>query len=98
MIEFDLVAIPTKSTIVKYFENSLKSVIKIKIYEDGIQLDGHEELVTKVVKAKAKISLQPSFYLQETDLYCLQKSQLAYAIVNKVQPPDFSNDNQTKKL
>ena len=39
----------------------------------------------KVVRAKAKTGLQPSFYIQENDIQVLQGSQPAHTTVHKVQ-------------
>lgn len=39
-----------KSTIVKYFEENLKSFIKPEMDQNTTQLDNYEELITKTVK------------------------------------------------
>ena len=56
-MEFDPVAAPTESTIVKYFEEGLKSSIKAEMDQDAIHLDDYEELVAKAVRAEAKAGL-----------------------------------------
>ena len=67
-MEFDLAAASMESTIVKYFEKSLKLSIKAEMNQDATYLDDYEELVAKTIRAKAKTGLQPSSYMQETDL------------------------------
>ena len=72
LIEFDPAAAPTESTMVRYFEKSLKPSIKAEIDQDAIHLDDYEELIAKVVRAEVKASLQPSSYVQETDIQVLR--------------------------
>ena len=74
LMEFDLAAVFTKSTIVRYFEEGLKPSIKAEIDQDVIHLDNYEELVAKAVRAEAKAGLRPSFYVRETDIQVLQGS------------------------
>lgn len=62
-MEFDLLAAFTKSTMVKYFEEYLKLSIKAEINKDTIYFDKYEELVAKMVIAKAKVGLKPSSYI-----------------------------------
>ena len=56
-MEFNPVTIPTKSTMVRYFEESLKSSIKAEIDQDNTQLVDYKELVVKTVRAKTKAGL-----------------------------------------
>ena len=74
-----------ESTMVRYFKKGLKPSIKAKINQDTIHLDDNKELIAKIVKAKAKIGLWSSFYVQETNHYCLQGSWLAHTTAYKVQ-------------
>ena len=67
LIEFDLVAVPTESTMVRYFEKSLKQLIKAKMDQDTSYLNNYEELVAKAVRVEAKAGLWPSSYVRETD-------------------------------
>ena len=71
LIEFDPVAAPTKSTIVKYFEEGLKPFMKAKMDQDATYLDNYEELVAKAVRDEAKAGLRPSSYIRETDIQVL---------------------------
>ena len=66
-MEFDPATTSTESTMVRYFEKSLKSSIKAEIDQDATYLDNYEELIDKAVKAEAKTSLQPSSYIQKID-------------------------------
>lgn len=67
LIEYDLTATPKKSIIVRIFKEGLKLSIKAEINQDTIQLNDYKELTIKVVKAKAKAGLWPSFHIREID-------------------------------
>ena len=84
-MEFDLAAAPTESTIVRYFEKSLKPSIKAEIDQDATHLDDYEELVAKAVRAEAKVGLQPSSYVQEADLQVFWGTRLTHTTAHKVQ-------------
>ena len=56
-IKFDLIATLTKSSMVRYFEKSLKPSIKVEIDQDAFYLDDYKELVAKTVRFKAKMGL-----------------------------------------
>ena len=74
LIEFDPAAAPIESTMVKYFEKSLKPSIKAKMDQDATHLDNYKELVVKVVRAEAKAGLRLSSYVREADLQVLSGS------------------------
>ena len=76
---------------VKYFEEGLKPSIKAEMDQDNSQLIDYEELVAKMVRAEAKAGLCPSFYVQKTDLSCLQRNQLAHITAHKVQTQETVN-------
>ena len=61
--------------------------------QDICQLINYEELISKVVRAKAKVGLQQSSYVQKTDQICLWGSQLAYTIAHKVQTQGSLKDH-----
>lgn len=61
-IKFNLTAIPTESTMIRYFKKDLKLSIKAKIDQGATQLNDFKELIAKTIKAKAKADLWPSFY------------------------------------
>ena len=85
MIEFDLVAVLTESTIVRYFEEGLKLSIKAEIDQDASHLDDYKERVAKVVRAKAKAGLQLSSYIWETKQQVSQGNQSAHTTTHKDQ-------------
>ena len=70
---------------IRYFEKGLKPSIKAEIYQNATHLDDYKELVAKVVKAKAKAGLQPSFYIQKTDIQVVQGSWLAHINAHKIE-------------
>ena len=67
-MEFDPAAVFTESTMVKYFEESLKPSIKAEIDQDATYLNDYEELIAKEVGTEAKAGLRPSSYIRETDI------------------------------
>ena len=68
LMEFDLVAPPTESTMVGYFEKGLKPSIKAEMNQDATHLHNYEELVAKAVRAEAKAGLRPSSYVREANI------------------------------
>ena len=97
-MEFDPAATSTELIIVRYFENRLKSSIKAEIDQDATYLDYYEELVAKAVKVEAKAGLQPSFYMRETDLQVLRRSQSAHTTAHKVQTQGVVNCGDKSKV
>ena len=91
LMQVDSAAAPTESTIIRYFEEGLKPSIKAKMDQDATHLDDYEELVAKAVTTKTKAGLQPSFYLQETDIQVLQRSRPAHITTYKVQTQGVMN-------
>ena len=83
-MEFDPAAASTESTMVRYFEKGLKPFIKAEIDQDATHLDDYEELVAKAVRAEAKAGLQPSSYVQETNIQVLRGNQPAHITAYKV--------------
>ena len=86
---------------VRYFEKSLKPSIKAEIDQNATYLDDYEELLAKVVRVKAKTGLQPSWYLQETDLQVLRGIRPAHTSAQKVQTQGAitcRNKSRTKVL
>lgn len=57
MLKFDIVVVFKERIIVCYFEKNLKFFIKAKINKNVYQLNNIKDLVTKVVKIEAKVSL-----------------------------------------
>ena len=86
-----------ESTMVRYFEKDLKPSIKAKIDQDATHLDNYEELIAKMVRAKAKAGLQPSSYMQETDQQVLQRSWPAHTTAHKVQTKEAVKNHYEDK-
>lgn len=55
-MEFVPFAVPTKSTIIRYFEESLKLSIKTKI-QDATYVENYEKIIAKAVRTKDKTGL-----------------------------------------
>ena len=53
--------------------------------QDASYLDDYEELIAKVIKAKAKAGLQLSSYIRETDQHVPQRNRPVHTIAHKVQ-------------
>ena len=84
-MEFDPAAVPTESTMVRYFEEGLKPSIKAEMDQDATHLDDYEELVAKAVRAEAKAGLRPSSYVREADIQVLRGNRPAHTTAHKVQ-------------
>ena len=97
LLEYDPIAIPTEVTMVRYFEEGLKPSIKAEMDQDDSQLVDYEELVAKAVKAEAKAGLLPSFYVWETDLWCLRGNRPAHTTAHKVQTQGAVNCGDDSK-
>ena len=82
---------------VRYFEKDLKPSIKAKIDQDVSHLDNYEELIAKAVRADAKVSLQPSFYIRETDQQVPQRNQLAHTNIQKIEIQEVMKDHYEDK-
>ena len=92
-----MVAATTESTMVRYFEKGLKPSIKAKMNKDATYLDNYEELVAKTVRAKAKVGLQPSFYMRETDQNYPHGKGPAYTATHKVKTQGLLNCEDDSK-
>ena len=92
LIKFDPLAVPTESTMVRYFEEGLKPSIKAEMDQDSSHLDDYEELVAKAVRAKTKAGLQPSSYVRETDQQVSRGNRPAYNTGHKVQTQGAMKD------
>ena len=82
---------------VRYFEEDLKTSIKAEMDQDDSRLINYEELVAKVVRAKAKVGLHSSSYVLETDLSCFQGNRPAHTTVHKVQTQGAVNSGDDSK-
>ena len=92
LIEFDPLAAPTESTMVRYFEEGLKPSIKAEMDQDASHLDDYEELIAKAVRAEAKAGLRPSSYVRETDQQVSQGNRPAHTTAYKVQTQGVMKD------
>ena len=79
---------------IRYFEEGLKLSIKFEMDQDTFYLDNYEELVVKVVRAKAKAGLRPSFYVREIDQQVLQGNWPAHNTAHIVQTQGAMNDHR----
>ena len=97
LLNFNSVAVPTKITMVRYFEEDLKLSIKAEMDQNNSQLIDYEELIVKAVKAEAKAGLRLSVYVQKTDLSCLRGNQPAHTTAHKVQTQGAVNCGDDSK-
>ena len=84
-----------------YFKKCPKPFTKPKIDQDAFQLDDYEELVAKTIKTKAKVGIQPSFYIWETNQQVPRGNWLVHTIAYKVQThgaiKDYCKNNSKAK-
>ena len=70
---------------VRHFEDGLKPFVKAKMDEDASHLDDYEELIAKAVGSEAKVGLQPSSYIRETNQQASWGNWLAHITAHKIQ-------------
>ena len=75
LIEFDPKCAPEEGTMIWYFQEGLRLLIRVKIEQRGWELDSFKELVKKAVEAEAKATLRPRSYARKTDWYCFRDSR-----------------------
>ena len=64
-----------KSTMIWYFQEGLRPLVKVKIEERGWELNSFKEFVKKAVDAKAKVAFWPRSYAYKTDQYYFRGSR-----------------------
>ena len=74
LIEFDSKWASKEGTMIWYFREGLRPLVRVEIEQRGQKLDSFEELVKKAVDAEAKAALWPRFYACKTNQYCFQGS------------------------
>lgn len=79
LIEFKLKNAPKESTRIPYFRESRKPLLRAKIWRYGWDSDSFEEIVKKIVNAKAKAALKPLSSTRKTNQHCLHDIWLATA-------------------
>ena len=84
LIEFNPQAALTEFNMVRYFEEGLKTSIKVEMDQDVDYLDTYEELVANALKAEVKAGIWPCFYVRESDANCLRGNWPAHATAHKV--------------
>ena len=97
LIEFDPLAAPTESTMVRYFEEGLKPSIKAEMDQDASHLDNYEELVAKAIRAETKAGLEPCSYIRETNQQVPQGNWPAHTTIHKVQTQGTMKDHRGDK-
>ena len=97
LMEFDLAAAPTGSTIARYFEEDLKPSIKAEMDQDATHLGNYKELVAKAMRAEAEAGLWPSSYMPKTDIQVLQGSWPAHTSAHQVQAQEAMSYGEDSK-
>lgn len=88
--KFDPLAIPNKETLIRYFQDRLRSLIRNQLDRRGRQLDNQEEAIKKGIDIEAKAACQPQGFLKDIDSQCTRKYQ-------PLRTDDFKKDVKTKK-
>lgn len=77
MIEFKSNGASKESAIIQYFQDSLNPLVRVEKKQHGQEIDSCDEIVEKVVAAKAKPTLRSQFYICKNNQYSLRDSCLA---------------------
>ena len=85
--KFDLIAIPNKKIIIRYFWEDLKPSIWVQLNAQDRYLKSWKEAIEKAVNAEAKTLLQSSSNTRKIDSKCPQKSK-----------PDKKEEKDSKKI
>ena len=72
---------------IRYFQEGLCLLLRVKIEQRSRELDSFKELVKKAVDAKVKAALRPRFYICKIDQYCHRGSWLSAAKTNSQGQP-----------
>ncbi len=63
--EFNRISASNETTLICYFREGLRPSIQAQLDHRKQDLDAWEEMVEKIGNAKAKVNLQPPFYIRE---------------------------------
>ena len=77
MLEYDPVGAPTKFTMLRYFQEGLKSSILAELEHQDLELESFDQMIKKAVDAEAKSALCSRSSTKEMDQYCPRGNQLA---------------------
>ena len=72
LLEYDPIRVPSKPTMLKYFQEGLRPFILAKLQNQDLKLESFVQMVKKTVVAEAKPSLRPWASVQEIDPQCFQ--------------------------
>ena len=87
LIEFNPKYALKEGTMIWYFQEGLRPLVKVEIEQRGRELNSFKELVEKAVDAGAKAALRPHSYACETNQHCLRGSRLSAAKANTQDQP-----------
>ena len=59
LLQYNLVGTPTKSTMLRYFQESLKSSILAELKYQDLELESFNKMVKKAVDTKVKLAIRP---------------------------------------
>ena len=85
LVEFDANGALVKSSLIRFFREGLKPLIRAQMEPRSQEYDNWDELVEKTVAAKAKANLQPSYYIRDIDNRCPKGNRPSHAILSKHQ-------------
>ena len=92
MAEFNSVITSNELIIICYFQESLKSFIKVEIKQQDQKSRNFEEIVQKTINIKAKVRLKSSIIIQNLD-FCYPKSHYPFNTISttsKVQTKEIT--------
>ena len=85
LVEFDTIGAPNELTMICYFQEGLKSSIKVKIEQQDRASTSFEEIVQKAVNTEAKARLRSSTMVWDSDARCSRGHRLSHNTFLKMQ-------------
>ena len=86
LVEIDEDEALVEASLIWFFWEGLKPLIRAQIEPRSQEYDSWDELVKNTVVAEAKASLQPSYYSRDMVKYCPKGNRLSHTILSKPQP------------
>ena len=81
LLEYNPVGAPTKPTILRYFQESLKPSVLAELEYRDLKLESFDQMVKKAVNDKAKSTLRPHSSTKKMDQNCPRSNRLANSTV-----------------
>lgn len=85
MLEYNLVGVPTKLIILRYFWESLKPSVLAKLEYQDLELESFNQIIKKTISSKGKLALWSCSRTKKIDQNCPRGNKLANSTIAKSQ-------------